>query len=328
MAEHLPNGLTLPSISVVIPVYNRGALTQPTVDSALEQDLPPDEVEIILVDDGSTDDTFAILERLYGDNARVRLFSTPNGGVANARNFGLEQARGQFIAYLDHDDLWLPQKLRSQREVMLAHPEAVVVLCAWRVVDENGIDLGRSPLFRADEWERMPTGRILLNLMHHNFIVSMTIPLIRTRFLRQVSGFDPQMVPCDDWDVWLKLAPLGSFETVREVLAIYSRHENQQSADEERMLAATQGVRLKSIRSNPFVVVRKPRIAWVAYAATYFYKSRVPFYEQARAAIASGDWAGVRRAITRGWRRFPWLLLTPQWLYIVKRLLTRDARAF
>lgn len=326
-AEHLPNILT-PSVSVVIPVYNRGALAGPTVDSALEQDLPPDEVEIILVDDGSTDDTFSVLQRLYGQNPRVRLFSTPNGGVARARNFGLEKAQGEFIAFLDHDDLWLPEKLRLQREVLRAHPEAGVAYCLWRNVDEQGRDIGRSSILSHEEWKHLPTGDIFLRLMHHNFIISMTIPMMRTALVREVGGFDPEIVPCDDWDLWIRMARRAHFEAVREILAIYQHHGGQQSLSEEKMLQATRRVLVKNIKPNWTVVLRNPKILWVAATLRYFYKSRVPFYERARAAIASSDWAGVRRAILRGWRRFPLLPLTPQWLYIVKRLLTRNARPF
>ena len=105
-----------PLVSVVIPTYNRGALIAQTIESVLAQDLPPESVEIIIVDDGSTDETFDILQRLYSSHGQVRLFQTSNGGVAAARNFGVEQARGEFIAFLDHDDLWLPQKLRLQLE--------------------------------------------------------------------------------------------------------------------------------------------------------------------------------------------------------------------
>jgi len=317
-----------PSISVVIPTFNRGALVRPTVDSALGQDLPSDEVEIILVDDGSTDDTFAVLQELYGENERVRMFSLANGGVAAARNFGLSQARGEFVAFLDHDDLWLPEKLRLQRDEMRANSKTTVVYGRWREADEAGREFERPPLLSEEEWRVLPQGDVFYALMHHNFLISATIPLVRTRQLLEVGGFDPAMVPCDDWDAWLKLSRLGPFAALEEFVAIYQRHGNQQSADEERMLLATQTVRLKHIRANPSAILRKPRVAWLAYAAPYFYRSRVPFYEHAREAIAVGDWKTVRRALFRGWRRFPLLLLTPQWLYILKRLVTRDARPF
>jgi len=317
-----------PSISVVIPVYNRGALAQPTVDSALQQDLPPDEVEIIVVDDGSTDDTFSVLQSLYGENPRVRLFSTPNGGVARARNFGLDKARGEFIAFLDHDDFWLPEKLRLQREMMREKPEAVVVYGRWREVDEVGRDIGRSPFLKEEEWVHLPVGFVFSKLLSHNFIISMTIPMIRTQTLRDAGGFDPAMVPCDDWDSWLNLAQLGEFAATEELVAVYHHHGSQQSLDEARMLNATRVLLQKHLWSRKLGALAFPKVIWIATSLRYFSKSRVPFYERARAAIASSDWAGVRRAILRGWRRFPLLLLTPQWLYIVKRLVTRNARPF
>jgi glycosyltransferase involved in cell wall biosynthesis len=114
-----------PLVSVVIPVYNRGARLQPTVQSVLEQTLSSAEIEIIIVDDGSTDDTVAFLHKTYGDEPRVKIVTQPNGGVARARNRGLEEARGEFIAYLDHDDFWLPHKIEQQLALSKASPISV-----------------------------------------------------------------------------------------------------------------------------------------------------------------------------------------------------------
>ncbi len=317
-----------PSISVVIPAFNRGAPIARTIDSALGQDVPPEDVEILVVDDGSTDDTFAFLQSNYGDNARVRLFSIANGGVARARNFGLEQARGEFIAFLDHDDLWLPQKLRLQRELLQRQSEVGVAYCLWREVDEQGREMEPSSVLSFEEWQHPPVGDVFLRLMHHNFIVSMTLPLLRTQLLCEIGGFDPEVVPCDDWDVWLRMSRKAGFGVINEVLAVYQLHENQQSLAEEKMLSATRRVLIKNLKPNWLVALRIPKVVWITYSLHYFYKTRAPFYQPARRSIAMRDWAGVRRALLRGWRRFPLLFLVPQWLYIVKRLVTRDARPF
>jgi glycosyltransferase involved in cell wall biosynthesis len=109
-----------PTVSVVIPTYNRARLIGRAVDSALGAVGPGDEV--IVVDDGSTDDTEAVLAS-YGDH--IRYVRTPNGGAGKARNRGVEEARCPLIAFLDSDDLWAEDKLRLQRSVMEAHPELV-----------------------------------------------------------------------------------------------------------------------------------------------------------------------------------------------------------
>ena len=224
-----------PSITVVIPTYNRGAAIYKTIESALHQDLPADEFEIIVVDDGSTDDTFAVLEAAYAHNPRVRLFSTPNGGVARARNFGLEQARGEFIAYLDHDDLWLPQKLRLQREAMGSSPEIGVVCCDWLAVNESGEVLPKPRQFQAENGWIAPPKKAYpwvfgaypkLPLL--NPIVSMSVPLIRTELLRKIGGFDETTVPSDDWDIWIRLSAVTQFAYCADIGAHYVFHGNQQ----------------------------------------------------------------------------------------------------
>jgi glycosyltransferase involved in cell wall biosynthesis len=120
-----------PLVSVVIPVYNRGARLQPTIESALEQTLPSHDYEIIIVDDGSTDDTLAFLQLTYADEPRIKIVSQQNGGVARARNRGLEEARGEFSAYLDHDDFWLPNKLEKQLAAFEGKPAVGVIYCRW-----------------------------------------------------------------------------------------------------------------------------------------------------------------------------------------------------
>lgn len=322
MAEHLLDGLPLPSISVVIPVYNRGALVQATVDSALEQDLPPDEVEIILVDDGSTDDTFSVLQRLYGGNTRVRLFSIPNGGVARARNFGLEKARGEFVAYLDHDDLWLPEKLRLQREAIWKNSRVGVVYCNWRHFDESGI----LPHEDGRVWEPrfdLEGKRILRRLLIGNFIISMSVPLIRTSSLRAVGGFDPYVSPCDDWDTWIRLAIDNDFIGIRKYLVLYHQHSNQQSSNERLMSIADRRTRWKNRRLG----WRHPQ-ALVALYHPISLRATHRTYAAVKEALFNQSWAKAWCLTFVCLRQRPLLLLTPQWIYLMKNLIQRDSRRF
>ena len=316
------------SISVVIPTYNRGALIEKTVASVLNQDLPPEEVEVLIVDDGSTDDTWDVLQQLYGNQAQVRLFRLENGGVARARNFGLEQARGEFIAYLDHDDLWLPAKLRLQRDILLQHPEIGVVCCLWHDRTEDGEIIPGHQILQADPKWNLPHGHIFGRLLRNNFIVSMTIPMLRTALLQEVGGLDVAMVPCDDWDLWIRLAQRCQFGVVREVGAIYQRHSSQQSSDERQMLQATQRLLREHLTKRWWVAAWHLRAVWVLWSMAYFIPTQQPFYHLARSAINEGDWRQVRRMLRNCQKRFPLILFTPQWLYILVRLLRRDSRPF
>ncbi|MBW3636702.1 MAG: glycosyltransferase [Armatimonadetes bacterium] len=274
--------MTHPQISVVIPIYNRGALIGKTVASALAQDLASESVEILLVDDGSTDDTWTVLQSLYASHPQIRLFRLENGGVARARNFGLEQARGEFIAYLDHDDLWKPQKLRLQREAMQRSEKIGVVTCSWVSVDAAGEEMPPVIQFQRQWWWRGRDGRAFpwVLLPHplqfiRNPIISMTIPLIRTKSLRDVGGFDVQSVPSDDWDLWIRLAQRFDFAYVDEELACYVHHEGQQ----HRQMRTTYASEMR--------ICEKYRVSWRKYPWVHF--KQECFRRKCRALINHAD---------------------------------------
>src|SRR5277367_4235295 len=112
--------MTAPLFTVLIDTFNYGGYVEEAVRSVLEQDFPAEQMEVLVIDDGSTDDTAARLGKFAG---RVHYFYKPNGGQASAFNFGVERARGEFVALLDADDVWLPNKLRRVYEAFLSQPE-------------------------------------------------------------------------------------------------------------------------------------------------------------------------------------------------------------
>jgi glycosyltransferase involved in cell wall biosynthesis len=112
--------MTAPLFTVLIDTFNYGKYIEEAVRSVLEQDFPKEQVEILVVDDGSTDDTEERLKQ-FGD--AIRYLKKPNGGQASAFNFGWKHARGEFIALLDADDVWLPKKLSRMHQVFVSHPE-------------------------------------------------------------------------------------------------------------------------------------------------------------------------------------------------------------
>jgi glycosyltransferase involved in cell wall biosynthesis len=116
--------MTMPRVTALIDTYNQGRFVEEAIESALSQDFPASDMEILVVDDGSTDDTRSRVEKFGG---RVRYLWKPNGGQASALNLGFEQARGEIVAPLDGDDVWLPQKVRRIVEEFERHPEAAVV---------------------------------------------------------------------------------------------------------------------------------------------------------------------------------------------------------
>jgi glycosyltransferase involved in cell wall biosynthesis len=182
-----------PQVSVIIPTYNRGWILKEAIDSVLTQDYK--DFELIVVDDGSTDNTSEILAS-YGNGIRV-LFQE-NKGVSAARNRGIAEASGQFIAFIDSDDLWLPQKLSTQVEFFNQTPDALI--CQ---TEEVWIRKGKrvNPKMR----HKKPSGMIFepsLELC----LVSPSAVMIRRVLFDRIGEFDVTLPACEDYDLWLRIS--------------------------------------------------------------------------------------------------------------------------
>ena len=308
------------TISVVVPVYNRGPKIKPTLDAVLAQTLAP--LEIIVVDDGSSDDSADWIETYYSD--KVQVIRQRNGGVARARNRGLREARGEFIAFLDHDDVWHPTKLERQLEALQTAPQAALCWCLWREIESDGRERAAGQSLWEQPFWRGRSGDVFDEFVPKNVIISASVPLIRARALREIGGFDAKTQPCDDWDCWLRLARRHRFVFLNETLLDYSWHESNQSRDEVAMWRASQ----RALIQHWPRLGKRPRVLWLVLGLKPFLRTVTPFYRTARAAVGRGDWKTVRRAIVAGFWRYPFLIFVPQWLYVFSRLLRRDSRPF
>jgi len=183
----------MPRVSAIIPTYNRKAFVLEAVDSVLTQTYG--DYELIVVDDGSTDGTGEALKRYGG---RVRYAYQQNQGVSLARNRGLEIAHGEFIAFLDSDDLWLPKKLEIQVAFMDKHPEAEICY-----TDEVWIRRGKrvNPKKKHAKY----SGEIYPHCLPL-CIISPSSALMRRGLFAQVGTFDPHLPVCEDYDLWLRMA--------------------------------------------------------------------------------------------------------------------------
>lgn len=308
------------SISVVVPTYNRGPQVAATLDSVLAQTLAP--LEIIVVDDGSTDGTPDWMEAHYGD--RIRVIRQENGGVAHARNRGLEVARGEYIAFLDHDDIWLPRKLEAQLEAARAHPDAALIGCHWRDVTEAGevwVDEVWRTLYR--NWQPASGWSYDWTCASPCPIPSMTLPLLSAEKLRAIGGFDPHCAPCDDWDLYLRLAHRFPFAWAPEPLALYVHHARQQSGNMATMHAAMRRVLRKQW---PTILAHRRSLEfWWSF---YWFLATIPAYARAKAELVAGRRKATWREIARVGARYPFALLSKQWLYLALRLLRRQFEPF
>ncbi len=210
-----------PTVSVVIATYNKAREIGAAIDSVLHQTYR--DVEILVVDDGSTDDT---AERVtaYGD--RVRYVLKPNGGTGSTRNLGIAQARGRFVAFLDGDDLWLPRKLEVQMAAFEREPDILAVQCGAYCVDSalNVLEV------RACD----PRQDSLLNfLLFRNLPAFASSVIIRKDVLDRIGGFGLDLVILSDWDMVCRLAHAGILRSVPELLTLYRHYPSNQSTNVE-----------------------------------------------------------------------------------------------
>src|ERR1039457_1698894 len=200
------------TISVIIPAYNAARFLPRCLKSVFAQTLKPEEV--IVVDDGSTDNTAALAAELG-----ARVISRPNGGLSAARNTGIQNASSEWIALLDADDMWAPEKL--ERQAACIRPETVLVYTGIRIFDDNGV---------RTEVPAMDPISARKILRYCNPITPSTV-LVRRDAAVQVGGFREDIRACEDWEMWFRLLGLGQFETVSDPLTEYYVYPNSWGAN-------------------------------------------------------------------------------------------------
>jgi glycosyltransferase involved in cell wall biosynthesis len=215
-----------PLVSAVVPAYNAARTLRAAVESILLQTVG--DVEVIVVDDGSEDDT-ADVARAIADS-RVRLVSQANGGASAARNAGIRSARGPYVAFLDADDLWLPDKLARQLAVLRSRPDVHAVHCGATYVDDELRVLSVRP---CHPW-RDP----LLDVLLFENLSAFPSTLLAERERLEQRGFDTSLVMHEDWDLAIHAARHWSLEPIETPLTLYRVHRSNRSRNVERHLAS------------------------------------------------------------------------------------------
>ncbi|MBI2995188.1 MAG: glycosyltransferase [Candidatus Melainabacteria bacterium] len=206
----------MPKVSIIIPTYNRENFISETIESVLNQTFK--DFEIVIINDGSTDNTKKKLEKF---NTKIKLINQANSERAVSRNNGVKNSNGEYIAFLDSDDLWEKDKLEKQVEILDKYKDMVLVYSQCSRINENGIKIKT-----AKRQLEGYSGNIFEKLLLRNIISSPT-PLVRRDFFEKTIGFQTQYVPYEDWEFWLRFSLFGKFYFIPERLARYRIHPEQ-----------------------------------------------------------------------------------------------------
>jgi glycosyltransferase involved in cell wall biosynthesis len=200
-----------------MPARNAASHIGEAIASVLAQG--PDVDALVIVDDGSTDETNAVV-RTFAD-ARIRLVANDGSGVSAARNAGARAAPGDWLMFLDADDRLRPGAIAALLKAAMSAPQAVVVYGDYDRIDGDGRPIGRRGLLRG---RSKPSGRVLARLAAGNFIVNGGIMIIRRATFAAAGGFDEALKYCEDWHCWCRLAALGEFRFLPDLVLDYRVH--------------------------------------------------------------------------------------------------------
>ncbi|MGH2795244.1 MAG: glycosyltransferase family 2 protein [Actinomycetota bacterium] len=213
----------MPLLSVIVPTRDRVKRLPNAIDSLRHQTMR--DLEVIVVDDGSTDGTEALLDELEASDGRIRTLRLAGGsGAAVARNAGLAAAVGPFIAFLDDDDTWMPTKAEEQINYLTDHADTGLVSCDFMVFDGKREVVHRGP-------HSFKPG----TLLWANLLMGCSFVMLRRSAFTFEIEFDQAVVPAEDWDLWVRCANERKVATLPSVLCTYARHGAQLTGSSERI---------------------------------------------------------------------------------------------
>lgn len=259
----LQNKYKRPVVSVIIPTFNRSKLLQKAIESVLQQTLK--NFELIIVDDGSKDNTKELVLQYGKKDPRIRYFYHKNRGLSASRNRGLKESKGKYIALLDDDDIWLKDKLKKQIEVFKTSDlnKLGVVYSYTYIINEHGriVNL-RKRNFRGDLFTDLLGGQKILG--------GGSAILIKKEVFQKVGQFDENLRSCEDWDMWSRISVYFQFDLVHEPLIKKRVHPQAMSNIRKKMLIC----RLVVIAKMFTLMMQHKKSSWQGMKniiwATYF----------------------------------------------------------
>lgn len=242
--------MSLPLCTIVIPAYNAGIWIERTLQSAAQQNYP--NLEILVIDDGSKDNTHTLAEAMAAVDDRFRVIRIPNGGVAKARNVGIREASGTYVAFLDADDLWHPDKIRLQVEAMQQPADGVLPAASYtltRFIDVHDRVMGTGRGIGA-------SGYMLARHLYFKFVGNGSSVLVRRDVAVELGGYDPSwatlgMGGSEDLDFELKVAAKYPIVCVPQLLVGYRSSPGSMSSVPLMMARGYLGVIKQHLKANP-----------------------------------------------------------------------------
>ncbi len=226
----------LPTVSALMAAYNYEQYVERAVQSVLDQDYPAELLELVVIDDGSTDSTADIVQGLAARHpGRIRLIQQPNGGYVAATNRGLAEGRGDLLALIDADDMWLPTKVRRQVEMLQERPELGMVFSDMVVVDSEERTVRPSLIWHLQEIPERAFARVLWEN-----VATQSAIMLRSS-LRDVVAPIPSEITYADWWLTLRSVEYAQIDFVREPLALYRVHGSNLTADVTGVGAVREG---------------------------------------------------------------------------------------
>lgn len=234
--------MTAPTVSIVMPTFNRVHYLRPAIDSVLAQTFQ--DWELIIADDGSDDDTRSYLRTLEAMPRTKLVWLEHTGYPSIVRNAALRVAEGEYVAFLDSDDLWMPEKLNVQINSLRSHPAY-----RWSYTGFNLVDRSGNPLTarRAEPWTPH-SGWIFERLLTMKLVVATPSVVANRKVILELGAFDEEQHACEDYDLWLRLAQHNEAQGLAEPLVSVRRHEEHYSADADGFIGRDRA--LKKLRRS------------------------------------------------------------------------------
>lgn len=263
-------------ISVVVPAYNGAATIDETLRSIRAQ--THRALDIVVVDDGSRDDTVAIVSAHAAADPRVRLVQQQNAGVAAARNHGARVAYGDIVTFVDADDLCAPERMERQLAALLAQGDRAALSYTWSaLIDGESVitNISQEPLF---------AGNVLEELCRRNFVGNGSSAMVRKAAFEEAGGYDPGLRArkaqgCEDLDLYIRIAERHEFAVAPAFLTGYRQSGSNMSSDVAQMHRSWKIVAADTLRRNPamrdaLIAGEKSSLAWLIGLALYGHRYR------------------------------------------------------